>query len=83
MEAIIAIVVNENIPMKDGLPLDKLREKWNCRFEEAMQKWDDGDDLLIDRFMDINEEVKAARRKLIKLGDMQEFASNKLKRIKF
>lgn len=48
-----------------------------------MQKEDDGQDLLLDRLMDIKDEVKAARRELIKLKYMQEFASKKLKRIKF
>lgn len=48
-----------------------------------MQKEDDGEDLLLDRLMDIKDEVKAARRELIKLKDMKEFASIELKRIKF
>lgn len=68
---------------KEGIPLDKLKEKWSNRFEEVMQKEDDGEDLLLDRIMDIKDEVKAARRELIKLKDMQDFSSAKLKRIDF
>lgn len=60
--AVIAMFVNEDIPLKDGLPLDKLKEKWNSRFEEAVHKGGDDDDLLIDRLMDIKEEIKATRR---------------------
>lgn len=47
-----------------------------------MQKEDDGDDLLLDRPMDIKDEVKDARRELVKLKYMQQFAYVKLKRIK-
>lgn len=83
LEVVIAILVNLDIPVKEGLPLEKLKEKWNNRFEEVMQKKEDGDDLLLDRLMDIKDEVKAAKRELIKLKDMQEFTSIELKRIKF
>lgn len=78
----VAIFLNVDILVKEGLPLDKMK-KWSIRFEEVMQKEDDGEDLLLDRLMDIRDEVKDARRELIKLKDMQEFASAKLKRIKF
>lgn len=82
LEVVVAIFLNVDIPVK-GLPLDKLKEKWRNIFEEVMQKEDDGEDLLLDRLMDIKDEVKVARRELIKLKDMQEFASTKLKRIEF
>lgn len=37
-----------------------------------MQKGDDGENLLLDQFMDISEEVRTARRELIKLKEMQK-----------
>lgn len=47
-----------------------MRERWRGRFEDIMKKGDDGEDLLLDRFMDIREEVKAAKRELIKLKEV-------------
>lgn len=48
-----------------------------------MKKGDDGEDLLLDRFMDIREEAKAARREVIKLKEVQGLVLEELKRIKF
>lgn len=79
----MAILVNLDTSVKESLSLDKMREKWSSRFEEVMQKGDDGEDLLLDRFMDLKEEVKAARREVIKLKEVQGLVSVELNRIKF
>lgn len=83
LEAVVAILINLDSSNKEGLSLDKLREKWRGRFEEIMQKGDGGENLLLDQFMDIWEEVRTARKELIKLKEMQRLVFVEFERIKF
>lgn len=83
LEAIVASLVNLDTSIKESLSLDKIKDKWRSQFEEVMQKGDDGEDSLLDRFMDIKEEVKVARREVIKLKEVQGLVSAELERIKF
>lgn len=55
LEVVVAILINLDSSNKEGLSLDKLRERWRSRFEEIMQKGDDGENLSLDQFMDIRE----------------------------
>lgn len=83
LEAIVAILVNLDTSVKEGLSLDKMRDKWSGRFKEVIQKEDDEQELLLHRFMEIREEVKVAKREIIKLKEVHGLVLVELKIIKF